>query len=97
MSKHLGFHPNTPKKTDSFFNMQEGLFSFHKPIANYLSDEKFILFKSLIGTNFDAISKVKISASSKQVLLNTLVEYFALHLPEFRKPKSLAVLQTIFR
>ena len=97
LSKHLGFHPNTPKKTDSFFNMQEGLFSFHKPIANYLSDEKFILFKSLIGTNFDAISKVNISASSKQVILNTLIEYFALHLPEFRKPKSLAVLQTIFR
>ena len=96
LSKHLGFYPNTPKKTDSFFNLQEGTFSFHKPIASYISDEKFILFKSLIGTNFEAFSKVKLNAKARQELLEVLIQYFALHLPEFRKPKSLAILQAVF-
>jgi DNA repair protein RecO (recombination protein O) len=97
LTKHLGFHPNTPKENDSFFNLQEGNFSFHKPIANFISGEDFNLFKSVIGTNFEAFSKVKLNARSRQVLIDILIQYFALHLPEFRKPKSLAILKTIFR
>jgi len=97
LTKFLGFYPNTPKPTDSFFNMQEGTFTFHKPIASFISNEKFKLFKSILGTNFEAISKVSISAKSKQEIVAILIEYFSLHLPEFRKPKSLAVLQTVFR
>jgi len=97
LTKYLGFHPNTPKETDSFFNLQEGSFSFHKPIANFISGEEFNLFKSTIGTNFEAFSKVKLNARSRQVLIDILIQYFALHLPEFRKPKSLEILKTIFK
>lgn len=97
LSKYLGFYPKKPKETDSFFNLQEGTFSFHKPIASFISNDELTLFKSIIGINFDAISKVKMNAKSREVLLNILIQYFALHLPEFRKPKSLEILQTIFR
>jgi len=97
LTKHLGFHPNTPKKSDSFFNLQEGSFSFHKPIATFISGEEFTLFKSVIGTNFEGFSKVKLNAKSRQILMDILIQYFALHLPEFRKPKSLEILKTVFR
>ena len=96
LSKFLGFHPDIPKETDSFFNLQEGRFSFHKPIATYISGNDFNLFKSVIGINFDAVSKIKMNGKNRQVLLGILIQYFALHLPEFRKPKSLAILQMIF-
>jgi len=97
LSKYLGFNPNLPKKTDLFFNLQEGSFVFHKPIANFIYGDDFILFKSLIGTNFEAFSKVNINVKERQVLIDILIRYFTLHLPEFRKPKSLEILQTIFR
>lgn len=97
LTKHLGFQPSTPKPTDSFFNLQEGKFSFHKPIANYISGEELVLFKSIIGINFDAISKIRITAKLRQSFLEILIQYFTLHLPEFRKPKSLYILQTIFK
>ena len=97
LTKFLGFHPNTPKETDLFFNLQEGQFSFHKPIANFISGKDLTLFKSLIGTNFEAFSKVNLNATSRQVLIDILIQYFALHLPEFRNPKSLTILKTVFR
>ncbi len=97
LTKYLGFYPSKPKENDSFFNLQEGNFSFHKPIANHISGKNLTLLKSIIGINFDAISKMDFNAASRQLLLNILIQYFALHLPDFRKPKSLAILQTIFR
>ncbi len=97
LTKHLGFHPNIPKENDSFFNLQEGVFSFHKPIANYIYGDDFILLKSVIGTNFEAYSKVNLNARSRQVLIDILIQYFTLHLPEFRKPKSLEILKAVFR
>ena len=97
LTKYLGFYPNQPKETDSFFNLQEGKFTFHKPINHFISGKEFNLFKTMIGTNFEGISKVKISAKSRQNLMDVLIQYFALHLPEFRNPKSLPILQTIFK
>jgi len=97
LTKYFGFHIKEPKKSDLFFNLQEGKFSFHKPIANYISGENLTLLKSIIGINFDTISKIELNAKSRQVLLDILIQYFTLHLPDFRKPKSLAILQTIFR
>lgn len=97
LTKYLGFYPNKPKENASFFNLKEGVFSFHKPIQNFLSGSDFILFKSLIGTDFDTMSSVAINAKSRQVLLKILIQFFTLHLPEFKNPKSLVVLQTIFR
>lgn len=97
LTKYLGFYPNKPKETDSFFNLQEGKFSFHKPIQHFISGDDFLLLKSIIGTNFDSISKVELNAKSRHVLINILIQYFKLHLPEFKNPKSLAVLQTIFK
>jgi len=97
LTKYLGFYPNKPKDTDSFFNLKEGVFSFHKPIQDFLLGDEFILFKSLIGTDFDDMLNIAINAKSRQLLVKILIRFFSLHLPEFKNPKSLVVLQTIFR
>ncbi len=97
LTKYFGFAIKKPKKGDLFFNLQEGCFTFHKPMANYVSGENLTLLKSIIGINFDAISKIEFNAKSRQTILEVLIQYFTLHLPDFRKPKSLEILQTIFR
>ena len=97
LTKYLGFYPDKPKETDSFFNLESGCFSFHKPLANHIKGENLTLLKSIIGINFDTISTVAFNARMRQLLLDILIQYFTLHLPDFRKPKSLAVLQTIFK
>lgn len=97
LTKYLGFYPENPSSNSLFFNLREGVFSFHKPLNNFVEGENLTALKSIIGINFDAISKMEFNAKSRQSFLMVLIEYFALHLPEFRKPKSLMVLQSVFR
>ncbi len=97
LTKYLGFFPEKNHENTAFFNLRKGVFSKNKPLDKYIDNENLILLKSIIGINFDAISKLNISASLRQSFLLFIIDYFALHLPEFRKPKSLAILQTVFK
>ena len=95
LSKYLGFYPDLTEPTD-FFDLQEGRF-VQKPVSKYfLSKGKKISFIRLLGTNFDTLSDIKLTAVERSELLEVLLEYYRLHLHTFNTPKSLAVLQSIF-
>ncbi len=96
LTKHLGFYPDTKEMTSNYFNFEEGIFTNQKPLNNYVSGEKLILFKSLIGINFDAIERLQLNATTRKILLDILLDYYALHIPGFRTPKSLNVLKEVF-
>ncbi len=97
LTKYLGFYPKIKDfDTAFFFDLKEGVFTQSKPHDLFISGKKIILFKSLIGINFDALSKLEFNVNQRQELLHILLTYFSLHLPEFKKPKSLSVLQNIF-
>ena len=46
---------------------------------------------------FDDIEEINFSKTERQQLLQIIIRYFELHLGGFRMPKSLAVLETVFR
>ena len=97
LTKYLGFYPKTKNyKTAFFFNLKEGIFTNAKPNGNYCTNQKLNLFKQLIGINFDALSKLEFNATERQEIMQVLLTYFTIHLPEFYKPKSLSVLQSVF-
>ena len=97
LTKFLGFFPSEPKNDVPYFDLQEGEFvskpSFHPVIQGQL----LVLFKKLLGTNFDAIHTIKIGKRERQELLQFLVVYFELHLHGFKRPRSLAVLNEVFK
>jgi DNA repair protein RecO (recombination protein O) len=97
LTKYLGFYPKINHNDALFFNLKQGVFTNSKPMVSYITNENLTLLKSIIGINFDAISFLKINVKNRQSFLLFLIDYFKLHLPEFNKPKSLAVLQTVFR
>lgn len=97
LTKYLGFYPETKDNNLTYFDLREGNFtesSFHKEC---ISGQKLAAFKKLLAINFDAIENVSFSKSERQMVLQVLMQYFELHLQGFRKPKSLSVLETIFR
>ncbi len=97
LTKHLGFYPEIKNQDAHFFDLQEGSFTYAKPKFDYISGEKLNLFKSLIGTNFDIIHKLNFNANSRQLILEKIIIYYELHLPGFRKPKSLEILKEVFK
>ena len=95
LTKFLGFYPELKNVNKNYFNLLEGNFTNEK-VFHSVSGENLIQFRKLLGINFDAIDQVDFSASNRQAVLSTLIQYFELHLSGFRKPKSLEVLKTIF-
>lgn len=97
LTKYLGFYPKTQGYESAlFFHLKEGIFTKTKPRESFIANKKLNLLKSLIGINFDALTKLEFNVKERQEILQILLTYFGLHLPEFRKPKSLSVLHTIF-
>jgi DNA repair protein RecO (recombination protein O) len=94
VTKFLGFYPDDSTIDFSFFDMVDGNFA---PLhgMNSLSENDSFLLKKLIQLKFDSNQKI-FTASERQTLLKTLLDYYATHLDGFKKPKSLEVLKEVF-
>jgi DNA repair protein RecO (recombination protein O) len=93
-TKFLGFYPDTSGISETFFEMNEGVFSMDHGIS-CLSDHETHLFKRLIGLKFGKDQKV-FAGAERQILLKILLDYYSIHLDGFKKPKSLEVLREVF-
>ncbi|WP_313805487.1 DNA repair protein RecO [Flavobacterium sp.] len=93
-SKFLGFYPDVTDVELPFFELNEGVFSqFHG--MSCLSDVETQLFKKLLVLKFDSEQKI-FNKSERNILLKSLLDYYTIHLPGFKRPKSLEVLKEIF-
>lgn len=96
LTSYLGFSPDTNNNKLPFFNLKEGRFQNHDEPPYCISGRNLTLFKSLLGTKFDAKEKLCNNTEEKRVLMNMILLYFKLHLDGFKEPKSLGVLQQVF-
>jgi len=96
LTKYLGFYPDAENDGSAYFDLEEGTFKSLKPYRNFLSGKKLILFKSIIGIKFDDMVRLKWNSEYRQIVLDILLEYYELHLPGFKKPRSLKVLKEVF-
>ena len=93
----LGFSPK--RKTSGimvppFFDMQEGHFVQSKPShAYYLEDEQSGFFFGLAQMGLDGLKTFRITNTQRRNMLDALLTYYQLHLPELGKIKSLDVLR----
>ncbi len=96
LSRHLGFYPDQMNQELDFFDLSEGVFSQHRSERDYISDQKLAIFRKLLGTKFDDLKALRLTSQDRYEALEILIQYFELHLPLFRKPKSLTILKTVF-
>lgn len=96
LSKYLGFYPDVNVVNKDYFDLEEGIFTFYKPDRNYISGKVLDHFKSLIGIKFDDMEKLKWNSEKRHVILDLILLYYELHLPGFKKPRSLKILKEVF-
>ncbi|MFA7446280.1 MAG: DNA repair protein RecO [Flavobacteriaceae bacterium] len=92
MTKFLGFYPSASK--DDFFEMTDGVFVSLES-KSCLSKPDSDLLKQLLGKKINTSGKA-FSNSQRRQLLEILMEYYFVHIENFRKPKSLEVLKEVF-
>lgn len=96
LSGFLGFYPDLSEKNKHGFNLLEGVMSDDFMHKNVIYNNDFYQFKKLLGINFDGIETVSFSKQERQLVLKIIIQYFKLHLGNFRSPKSLQILETVF-
>jgi DNA repair protein RecO (recombination protein O) len=94
VTKYLGFYPDDTEIHFPFFDAKEGYFTPFQNL-NSLTEHETFLFKKLINLKFDSDQKI-FAGSERQILLKILLDFYALHLEGFKKPKSLEVLKEVF-
>lgn len=96
LTSFLGFYPDVSNSSASSFNLLDGNFCETVLHKNIISGNELYQFKKLLGIKFDAIEQVSFSKTERQLVLQTIIKYFKLHLGNFKNPKSLQVLETVF-
>ncbi len=96
LSRFLGFYPDAKHSGYEYFDLVEGSFSKIRPLSPYIDKEHLALFRTLIGINFDDVVRLRWNSEKRQDLLEVLLNYYELHLPGFKKPRSLNVLKDVF-
>jgi DNA repair protein RecO (recombination protein O) len=93
ITKFLGFYPNINPEQGRYFDLQNGTFSNEK---NYhsLNEAESELFVQLSTLNFDENSP-HLTGINRRTLLKILMDYYALHIDGFKKPKSLDILKEV--
>jgi len=94
ITKFFGFYPDTSNTNGKHFEMIDGVFSPFQGVS-CLSEHETHLFKKLLNLKFDSDQKV-FAGIERQILLKIILDYYAIHLDGFKKPKSLDVLKEVF-
>lgn len=95
---YLGIYPNAESYVPgSYFDMQNGVFVDRIPAhRHYLDREESFFFARLLKISFENMSLYSFSRQDRVKVINRIVEYYHLHLPEFPEIKSLSVMQSLF-
>jgi DNA repair protein RecO (recombination protein O) len=94
LTKFLGFYPQIQETDFAYFEMIDGVFSPFQG-TSCLNENETNLLKKALHLRYDDNQKV-FAGTERQILLKILLEYYAIHLDGFKKPKSLDVLKEVF-
>jgi DNA repair protein RecO (recombination protein O) len=97
LTRYLGFYPRGVfSPSTPYFDLEEGGFENRKPVhPNRLHGQEAEKLSMLTGYSFDTIEEVKLNHESRNKLLDQIIHYYQLHLPNFGELKSLDVLRTV--
>lgn len=95
---YMGIYPNAESYVPgTYFDMQNGVFVDCIPMhRHYLNKEESVFFARLLRISFENMSLYSFSRQDRMGVINRILEYYRLHLPDFPEIKSLSVMQSLF-
>lgn len=97
LSKWLGFFPHFAEKDFTNFDLVEG--QFIRGIPNhpqYLDHQETQIIARFLQTEWRHLGEIKLMGIHRRKLLNVIIQYYTLHIPSFKEPKSLSILEEVF-
>ncbi|MEM1000525.1 MAG: DNA repair protein RecO [Bacteroidota bacterium] len=95
LTRYLGFFPRNEAKNEHqpvYFNLRDGILQ-HSPGTR----DTDRLIARLCDSTLESSLDLRFGNAEKNEMINTLLQYYLLHVEGFRIPESLKVLQEVFR
>ena len=83
LCQHLGVYPDLETLERFFFRHEK-------------NSTNIEILKEILGTDFDGINNIKLNSKIRHDILNEILDFFKIHLGDFKKPNSLKILHDIF-
>ena len=96
LTQYLGFYPDDSDSYLPFFSLEEGHFTTTENNTAVISGNALSLFKTLLETDYPTLNQIRTNKNERNALLYLLLKYYEWHFPNFKKIKSLEVLQVLF-
>ena len=97
LTKFMGFYQNISNNDAPYFSLEAGCMSAYKPRFHFIEGDLKTLWINVLGTKFEATGNINVSREEKMVLLEYAINYFKLHLQQFKPPKSTEILNALFK
>lgn len=97
LSKYLGFGPAEMSfNPDALFDLADGKFYSNQGLGLYkLNQEESLFFYRASALSFEGFQKISLSKSTRKTMLEHILNYYRLHLPEFKALRSHEVLEIV--
>ena len=98
LSRFLGFYPNLDDyRDDAWFDLRDGIFTPEKPLhADCLAPAEAEKIGLLMRMNYDTMHLFRMNRDERNRILEVILSYYRLHLPDFPKLNSVQVLRELF-
>lgn len=98
LTRYLGFAPtNNWSEERSFFDMASGIFAGNRPAHPYFLEPAVSrIFSEFVNTSYEELGKIALTASTRNLLVLKITDYFSLHLGIRLQIKSLEVVHELF-
>lgn len=98
MSRFLGFYPNLDDYVDGcVFDLRTSTFSLQVPThRDFLQPDEARMIQLLMRMDFPTMRLFRLNRMDRNRIVDVLLHYYQLHIPQFPELKSLSVLQELW-
>ncbi|WP_294743773.1 DNA repair protein RecO [uncultured Prevotella sp.] len=99
LSRFLGFYPNIEVYCEGdFFDLRAAVFCPSAPVhRDFLMPQEAARIQLLMRMDFVSMHLFRLSRADRNRILELLILYYRLHIPQFPELRSLSVLQELFQ
>lgn len=105
LSRFLGFYPNLEVREEQravdesslLFDLREGRFCTEVPLhSDFLKPSEASLIQLMMRMDFPTMHLYRLSHHDRNRIVEVLLQYYRLHIPQFPELKSLSILQELW-
>ena len=96
LSDYLGIMPKYSSEKSLYFDIENGIFTNTPMSSNYIKDRVVKDLQDILGIKFDYNNEIMTNINQRKEMLNFLISYYEYHVPGFKRPKSVDILNEVF-